>query len=195
MPRRANITRERILDAATDLVRTEGHERLTARALAARLGCSTQPILYCFASMEDLVRTLYQHVDELHTQALVTGLNEAPDPLLRLGLNYVRYARDEPALFRFLFQSNGLGEQNMTQLLESPNLVPILDVLRTEANITLPEAQQVLLTLFACVHGLASMLANNALELDEQSAEDVLNAAFLGAMAMVKGGTDDEFAG
>lgn len=195
MPRKANITRDRILDAATDLVRTEGHERLTARALAARLGCSTQPVLYCFASMEDLVRTLYQHVDELHTQELVTGLDDSRNPLLQLGLNYVRYARDEPALFRFLFQSNGLGEQNMTQLIESPNLAPILDVLCTEANIAPPEAQRVLLTLFACVHGLASMLANNTLELEEQSAEDVLNAAFLGAMAMVEGGADDEFTG
>lgn len=195
MPRKASVTREQILDTATQLVRDSGHEALTARSLAARLGCSTQPILYCFLSMDDLVQTLYQHVDALHTQALMAGLDKAVSPMLQIGLNYVRFAQDEPALFRFLFQSNGLGEQNMTQLIESSELTPLIDVLCAEAKILPAQARQIFLTLFACAHGLASMLANNALVLDEQSAIDVLNAAFVGAMASVNGELNDEYAG
>ena len=195
MPRKASVTRGQILDSATQLVRDSGHERLTARVLAARLGCSTQPILYCFASMDDLVRTLYQHVDALHTQALMAGLDKAASPMLQVGLNYVRFAQDEPALFRFLFQSNGLGEQNMTQLIESGELQPLIDVLCTEANILPAHARQVFLTLFACAHGLASMMANNAITLEEQSVADVLYAAFVGAMATEDGGHHDECAG
>lgn len=195
MPRKASVTRGQILDSATQLVRDSGHERLTARALAARLGCSTQPILYCFASMDDLVRTLYQHVDALHTQALMAGLDKAASPMLQVGLNYVRFAQDEPALFRLLFQSNGLGEQNMTQLIESGELQPLIDVLCAEANILPAQARQVFLTLFACAHGLASMMANNAITLEEQSVADVLYAAFVGAMATEDGGHHDECAG
>lgn len=187
MPRKASVTRGRILDAATALVREEGHERLTARALAVRLGCSTQPILYCFTSMNDLVCALYQRIDTLHSQTLMAGLEQADDPMLQLGLNYVQFAQDEPAFFRFLFQSNGLGEQNMTQLLDAPDILPMIGLLGEEAHVTPDQARQAFFTLFACAHGLASMLANNALSLDEQTTTQTLSAAFIGSIATAKG--------
>ena len=52
MPPKAKVTREMILDAAFDLVRAQGQETLNVRALAKALRCSTQPILYNFATME-----------------------------------------------------------------------------------------------------------------------------------------------
>ena len=54
MPPKAKVTRDMILEAAFALVRQEGHSALNARALARKLGCSTQPILYNFATMEAL---------------------------------------------------------------------------------------------------------------------------------------------
>lgn len=186
MPRKASITRERILEVATALVREKGHERLTVRALAARLGCSTQPILYCFATMEELTHAVYARVDELHSQALVANMEQAQDPMLQIGLNYVHFAQAEPAWFRFLFQSNGFGEQNMERLLDAPALEPMINMLSAEAHISEAQARQSFLALFACAHGLASMLANNALTLDEDVAVQVLNAAFVGSLVIVK---------
>ena len=45
MPPRARITREMILEEAYQIARTEGVDKITARAVAERLGCSTQPVL------------------------------------------------------------------------------------------------------------------------------------------------------
>ena len=44
MPRRVKFDRESIIRAALDIVREGGPEALNARAVAARLGSSTQPL-------------------------------------------------------------------------------------------------------------------------------------------------------
>ena len=61
MAPRVKVTGETVVNAAVEVVRECGAQALNARALAARLGCSTQPIFSNFASMEELRRA----VDEL----------------------------------------------------------------------------------------------------------------------------------
>lgn len=46
MPPKAKITKEMIVDAGVELVRESGIEHVNARAVAERLGCSTQPVMY-----------------------------------------------------------------------------------------------------------------------------------------------------
>ena len=185
MSRTPTITREAILDAAVALVREEGHEQLNARALAARLGCSTQPVLYCFKTMDELRQEAYAVVDQLHTAFLMQGLDAGgdDDPLLLLGLNYVRFACEEPRYFRFLFQTDGLGQQDMMALVADPGLAPLIQAVAQEANLEEDAARQAFLAIFATAHGFASLLANNALEYNEEQVASALTGSFLGAAA------------
>ena len=82
------------------LIRERGHEALTARSLASALGCSTQPIMYQFPNLDELRELTYQKADVFHTEYLL-----AAGDILEMGLRYVRFAKEEPQLFRFLFQS------------------------------------------------------------------------------------------
>jgi len=63
MPPKARVTREDILNAAFDLIRAEGQEALSVRAVAKRLGCSTQPVLYNFATVEELKDAVYEKAE------------------------------------------------------------------------------------------------------------------------------------
>ena len=182
MARAARITRDDIIAAAVELVRTQGHESLNARSLAAMLGCSTQPVLYHFASMDEVRSTAYQAIDELHTAYLMEGLEAAADPLLQLGLNYVRFAHDEPRLFRFLFQTDAFGGQDLTSLVAAPDVRELVALVAQEGGMGEAQAQQVFLTIFVAAHGHASLLANNALPFDEAQAASVLEAAYVGAL-------------
>ena len=190
MSRTPTITRETILDASVELIREQGHERLNARALAERIGCSTQPILYCFTSMDELRKAAYDAVDQLHTAFLVRNLGEA-DPLLGLGLNYVRFAYEQPRLFRFLFQTNGLGQHDIAGLIAAPDLEPLLGHVAWEGNLDEAAACQVFLTIFATAHGFASLLANNALEYDEDLIASSLSNSFIGAIRALKEPADE----
>lgn len=182
MMRRATITRGVIVDAALGLVREQGHEGLSVRALASRLGCSTQPILYHFATMEEVREAVYQAADELHTTCLVTGLESSSDPLMCLGLNYVRFAHDEPRLFRFLFQTNAFGGQDMASMVAAPEVRQLVDMVAQAACMDELQARRVFLVMFVTAHGYASLLANNAVTYDEAQVACVLEAAYTGAL-------------
>ena len=190
MPPKAKVTRDMILDAAFDLVRTEGQAALNVRALARRLGCSTQPILYNFATMEALTAAVYEKADEYHTACILPRDGEGPDALLELGLNYVRFGHEEKHLFRFLFESNQFGGMDMKSLLRGPGTDALVNILAEGLGCETKAAEKVFLTFFAVAHGLASLLANNAMAYDETECTEMLETVFYGALASLKGDTD-----
>ena len=57
MARKESITKTMLLEAAFELVKDEGIENLTARKLAAKAGCSTQPIFRTYKNMEEVSQT------------------------------------------------------------------------------------------------------------------------------------------
>jgi len=54
MLRSTIIAQEVIIEAAFELVRKEGFEVLSARNIAKQIGCSTQPIYWCYKSMDEI---------------------------------------------------------------------------------------------------------------------------------------------
>ena len=70
MARKKTITRDQILEAAYTVVSTEGFSRFTARNIAAKMNCSTQPIYLEFQNMEDLkmalIRKVHDHLANGH---------------------------------------------------------------------------------------------------------------------------------
>lgn len=62
MPPRAKITKEMVIDAAFEVARETGAENINARTVATKLNCSTQPVMYHFATIEEphLFRFLFQ---------------------------------------------------------------------------------------------------------------------------------------
>lgn len=184
MPPRAKIAKEQIVDAAVDIIRESGLDCLNARALAQKLHCSTQPILYAFATMEELKRAAYHRADQLHTDYLLRTPPDA-DPLLGIGLNYIRFAVEERRLFRFLFQSGYAEEKNLLEMIDSAELAPVLDAMQDGLGMDRSKTRDVFLTLALFAHGYASLHANNTLEYDEGLAAAHLERAFLGAVAAV----------
>lgn len=54
MPPKAKLSKEEIIETAFEMTRENGFEHVTARELAHRLGCSTQPIFHVFQNMEEV---------------------------------------------------------------------------------------------------------------------------------------------
>ena len=186
MPPKARVTRDMILDAAFDLVRAEGHQALNVRTLARRLGCSTQPILYNFATVEELKDAVYGKADEFHTASILPREGAGPNALLSLGLHYVRFAHEEKHLFRFLFESNRFGGMDMDALLRGPGVGELVEVLAGGLGCGAEEAEKVFLTFFAVAHGLASLLCHNAMDYDETECAAMLETVFNGALAALE---------
>lgn len=62
MARKKTITKDHILNAAYEIVATEGFSRFTARNIASKMKCSTQPIYLEFKNMDDLKNALFDKI-------------------------------------------------------------------------------------------------------------------------------------
>ena len=185
MPPKTRVTESMIIDAAIEVVRLSGFESINARTVSGQLRCSTQPVMYHFSTIENLKRTAYRHADQLHTKYL---LNTPPgqDPILGIGLNYIRFAVEEPQLFRFLFQSGYAEENSLLEMVGSKELLPVLEAMQEEAGLSLEQTKGVFLTVALFAHGYASIIANNHLEFDEKLIAAHLERAWNGAVLAAK---------
>ncbi len=180
MPPKTRITKETIINAAIEVVKQSGYESINARTVAGQLHCSTQPVMYHFSTIDAMKRAAYARVDRLHSDYLLT-ISPEQDPILGIGLNYIRFAVEEPQLFRFLFQSGYAKEKSLLEMIDSEELIPVLAAIQDGAGLSLEKTKQLFLTIALFAHGYASIIANNGLEYDEKLVAEHLKRAWNGA--------------
>ena len=159
MPRKPTTTKETMAEGAFQLIREQGHEALTARNLASFLGCSTQPIMYQFPNLDTLKDLVYQKADAFHSAYILAG-GDLPE----MGLRYVRFAKEEPMLFKFLFQSGRFTGLSLEDLIRAPETAGVLSAVSAEDELAPENAAAFFEPLAALVHGYASLIANNAMK-------------------------------
>ena len=74
MPAVKKVSKEKIIDAAVEVLRDGGFSAINARSVAKKLGCSTQPIYLSFQSMDELKAALTEWAIQLHTQRVRDSL-------------------------------------------------------------------------------------------------------------------------
>ena len=186
MPPKVRITKQMVADASFQVIRALGHENLNARTIAEHLGCSTQPVLYSFKTVDEIREAAYKIADKYHTKFIMPKETD-PDPMLALGLNYVRFGHEEKNLFRFLFQTDKFGGKSIEVLMSDQELSGIMEIMANGMNVGTEEARKMFLTFFCVAHGLASLLANNSMEYDEGQCRKMLENVFYGMAASHKG--------
>ena len=186
MPPKVKVTKEMFAEAAFALVRANGPEALTVRAIAEALGCSTQPVLYNFKTADEIREAAYEIADEFHSAYILPRETDG-DPMLALGLNYVRFGCEEKHLFRFLFQTDKFGGTDVETLMGDPNLSAVMAVMAEGLGCGAAEAREMFLSFFCAAHGMASLLANNSMEYDEEQCRKMLEGVFFGMIASRKG--------
>lgn len=77
---KAKFTRAEIIEAALNIVRTDGYEALTSRALGTYLGSSARPIFTVFKNMEEVQQAMIEATKTLYKEYVNKGLS-AEHPL------------------------------------------------------------------------------------------------------------------
>lgn len=186
MPAKVKVTKEMIIDAAFAVARETGAENINARTVSEKLNCSTQPVMYHFATIEELKRTVYAKADRYHSEYLMKIKSPQKGVMLGIGLNYIRFAIEEPHLFRFLFQSDFFGGTTMLELIDAEELTPVLSAMQGALGISMEQTKKVFLTIFLFAHGYASIIANNSLKYDEELIKSHLEQTYRGAILAVQ---------
>ncbi len=97
-----------LIDAARRLLEAEGQSALSLRAVAREAGVSPAAPYHHFKDKGELLDAVAQEGWTLLDAALVKAKAEAPDihqALTELGVAYVCFARDNPALYRVMYDT------------------------------------------------------------------------------------------
>ena len=144
-----------MVEVALRVVRAKGIDGLTAKTLADELGTSTQPVFTAFGSMDAVRREVYAAAVRVYDGYTNTGLKEKI-PFFGVGMQYVRFAREEPELYRLLFltrtqEYSAIKSMEHLRELVRPTLVKIYHITAAEADIYFRD-------LWFVVHSLSTLI-------------------------------------
>ena len=105
MARPITVTKEKILSAAFDLVRSGGPSALTARSLCARLDCGANAIFSSFGSIQGVRDAVREEARKLYRKRVGDGFALNP-PFKGFGVAFIWFAMDEPYLFSMIMESS-----------------------------------------------------------------------------------------
>ena len=178
MPPAARITKEDILSAGLALIQDQGPDALNARALAARLNCSTQPIFSNFPSMDALLIALIQKAEEIFQSYMDHEIakNLYP-PYKASGMAYIRFAQKEPQLFRLLYMRDRSSED-----VNQPSSLfdQMIHMVQGNTGLTQDRAALMHLEIWIFVHGLAMMAVTQYLPLQEEQISAMITDIYQG---------------
>ena len=149
------FTKEEMTAAALRVVRAKGVDGLTAKALADELGTSTQPVFTAFGSMAGVRQAAYNAAVAVYDRYANAGLRE-DRPFFGVGTQSIRFAREEPELYRLLFltrepEYGAMRAMRHLQALVRPMLISVYHITAEEADLYFRD-------LWFVVHSLSTLI-------------------------------------
>lgn len=173
MAPKVKFMREEFAQAGLNVVRKKGFASLTAQALAEELKCSTRPIFTCFGTMEELKKEVSVAAETAYKEYEIIGLKH-PIPFLGVGLQYIRFAKEEPELYRLLFMTPGTGSGGaMSSMAQLQDMVrePLMSVYGLDAK----TADFYFRELWLVVHSLATLLVTGDCPYSDEEISGILS--------------------
>lgn len=189
MPPKFKFTRDEITNAALNVTRKNGISGLTARALAAELGCSVKPIFGLFKNMEEVGQEVFIASDLLYQNYLREDMAKGKySPYKASGMAYIRFAKEERELFKLLF----MRDRSREKIEENKEEIrPLMQLIQQNLGISEDEAYLFHLEMWLYVHGIATMIAISYLDWDDEFISRVLTDAYMGLKYRYTEGKDN----
>ena len=185
MPPKIKVTKEEILSAAVKIVRENGAEALNARAVAAELNVSTQPIFSHYASMAELKAEVISSAAEKYAEYIREVIESGKYPDYKSsGMAYIIFAAEERELFRLLFMRDRTGE-NVPD--DGSDIEPIVEIIQKNTGLDRETALKLHLGMWTFVHGIATMVATDYQKWDMNLASEMLTEVYTGLKAQYMG--------
>ena len=105
MARPLTVTKEKILSAALNLVRSGGPSALTARRLCEALGCGANAIFSSFGSIQGVRDAVKKEARVLYRKRVSAGFSLNP-PFKGFGMALLWFAMDEPQLYSLVMDAD-----------------------------------------------------------------------------------------
>lgn len=179
------FTKKEMIEAAIQVVRDKGIGGLTAKTMADELGTSTQPVFTAFGSMDTVKQEVYASAVRVYDSYTDAGLKEKI-PFFGVGMQYIRFAREEPELYRLLFltktqdqEYSAMKSMQHLQELIRPTLVNIYHITAGEADLYFRD-------LWFVVHSLSTLVVTGDCPYSEREIGQILTGVSISICKSIK---------
>jgi len=173
---KVKFTREQIIDAAFEIVQTEGIDSITMRKIAEKMGGSVAPIYVNFKNVDELKDALIEKIISI-SRRFISEENTG-NPFRDIGNASLRFATEYSVIFRDLIVKgdkymHGYDEKMTPVLIEEMQRDPELN------GFSVDELKTILLKMRIFQLGLSMMAANGLLpkEYTKQEMTDILSSS------------------
>ena len=184
MPTKIRISKEMILDAAFEIVRKDGMEKLSNRELANKLSCSIRPIYYQFENVEEMQKELYLKIEQYFYKFILENMVEGIPKYKQVGINYIKFAKKEKKLFQTLFMTDVGLTPDAFILKAGEDYKEIEKFIKISANIKEEDIKDFHTKMWIFCHGIATLVANDTIKLTDNQIQDLLSYEFQALMLL-----------
>ena len=177
MARKETITKEDIMQAAFEILQEEGIEQVTARKLAAKANCSTQPIFRVYKNMEELTEELFGKACEFFQEYYAQFPRQTVTPFVNLGYAYIKFAGAYQKLFEFVFLSQNRFGRSMYDLVNG-NAGNVSKEIQIAAAQGCRNASELFMKMWIFIHGAACMSLTGDYDLSESETIQLLKDSY-----------------
>lgn len=180
MARKISITKDMISESAFIIAREEGLDKLTARRLADKTGCSTQPIFRIYENMESLEKEVFEQAMVYFSEFYEScrARKKTTDmPFVEFGLAYILFAMKEPHLFKMLFLSTKKFGRSLYELLNGTTGAFMKEMTKAK-SLGVDDPGELFMRMWIFIHGAACMAITGDYDLSEQETIKLLNEMY-----------------
>jgi len=166
MARKSIFSSNDIINAAFNVVRNQGIDKLTANSIASELKSSTMPIYSYLKSMKKLEEKIVKKgIDMLlqYQAKIRTG-----DTLIDMGVGYILFARDEKNLFKCINNEKYAKLNDEYNENEFDSLPPNLSTIPQFNGMSEPQKRKTIFTMGVLFQGLAILIIKRFNSITEQ---------------------------
>ena len=167
----------RTCEVALELFDAGGRDAVTMRAISGVLGCSPmQPYRYFPGGKSEILAAVktraFNHFADHQERLLADASDDDIDFVENYGVGYIRYARDNPANFRIMFELEPFPEDEFPDLAAAASRAraPALTAIHrlVESGVLTGEPGQIAKVLWASIHGLVTLHLTGQLAHDKE---------------------------
>ena len=191
MPRNVVISKENILNAGFDITRKYGINKVSNRELAKYLNCSIRPIYYQFKNSDELFNELCKKIHDYFYSYILNNLNDKNPKYKQVGLNYIKFAREEKNFYQVLFLNKNCNLDTFNGNNDS-NFNKVKDFIKISTNLSNEDINDFHFKMWTFCHGLATLLANDKIYLTDEQIKILISMEFQ-ALMLLKDNPDNKY--
>lgn len=184
MTKEIKISKNMIVETAFNLCRKYGLEVVSNRMIAKELNCSIRPIYYQFSNTEELKNEVYLYIEEYFYKYIMDNMIDNIPYYKQIGINYIKFAREESNLFKILFMSSTSYLPDGFVAKNENGFKKIENFIKLSTKLSDKDIKPFHIKMWIYTHGIATLIATGTVSFDDDKISELLSSEFQALMLL-----------